>query len=77
MLKLREVNGRGQIRVVWLADSLPNEVDRAIRLMVEQGMTVIIATLDRLVRKELADVATAVGPLPTRLRVPCRAQPGS
>ena len=41
-------NGDGQTRVVWIADFLPNEAARTIELMMQEGMTVMKATLDRL-----------------------------
>jgi hypothetical protein len=41
-------NPDGQTRLVWIADLLPNEVAGSIGLMMEQGMTVMKATLDRL-----------------------------
>jgi hypothetical protein len=34
--------------LVWIADLLPNEAAGSISLMMEQGMTVMKATLDRL-----------------------------
>jgi len=42
-------NPDGQTRLVWIADLLPNEVAGAISLMMEEGMTVMKSTLDRLV----------------------------
>ena len=39
----------GQSRVVWIADLLPHEAARDVGLMMEQGMAVMKATLDRLV----------------------------
>jgi hypothetical protein len=39
----------GQTRLVWIADLLPNEVAGSINLMMEEGMTVMKSTLDRLV----------------------------
>jgi hypothetical protein len=38
----------GQTRLVWIADLLPNEVAGSINLMMEEGMTVMKSTLDRL-----------------------------
>jgi hypothetical protein len=38
----------GQTRVVWIADLLPNEAAGPVGLMMEQGITVMKATLDRL-----------------------------
>ena len=38
----------GQTRVVWIADLLPNEAAAPIGLMMEQGMSVMKTTLDRL-----------------------------
>ena len=45
-------NPDGKTRVVWIADLLPNEAAGAISLMMEQGMTVMKATLDRLGEKK-------------------------
>jgi hypothetical protein len=42
-------NPDGQTRLLWIADLLPNEVAGAISLMMEEGMTVMKSTLDRLV----------------------------
>lgn len=42
-------NPDGQTRLVWISDLLPNEAAGSISLMMEQGMTVMKATLDRLV----------------------------
>lgn len=42
-------NPDGQTRLVWIADLLPNEVAGSISLMMEEGMTVMKSTLDRLV----------------------------
>jgi carbon monoxide dehydrogenase subunit G len=39
----------GQAKVVWIADLLPDEAAEPIAAMMEQGMTVMKATLDRLV----------------------------
>ncbi len=41
-------NPDGQTRVVWIADLLPHEAAGQIGLMMEQGMAVMKATLDRL-----------------------------
>ena len=41
-------NPDGQTRLVWIADLLPNDVAGAISLMMEEGMTVMKSTLDRL-----------------------------
>jgi polyketide cyclase/dehydrase/lipid transport protein len=41
-------NADGQTKLVWIADLLPNEAADAIGQMMEQGMTVMKATLDRL-----------------------------
>ncbi|MGH7838534.1 MAG: SRPBCC family protein [Candidatus Binataceae bacterium] len=38
----------GQSRVVWIADLLPNEIAATVESMMEQGMTVMTQTLDRL-----------------------------
>ena len=38
----------GQTRLVWIADLLPNEAAGSINLMMEEGMTVMKSTLDRL-----------------------------
>lgn len=40
--------GKGQSRVVWTADFLPNEAADQLREMIEQGMAVMKTTLDRL-----------------------------
>jgi hypothetical protein len=40
--------GQFQSRVVWIADFLPNEVAEQLRAMIEEGMAVMKATLDRL-----------------------------
>lgn len=45
-------NPDGQTRVVWIADLLPNDAASQIGLMMEQGMTVMKETLDRLVATE-------------------------
>ena len=45
------VNANNQTSVVWLADLLPNEAAGQIDLMMEQGMAVMKATLDRLAQK--------------------------
>jgi len=42
------VNGDGQTSIVWIADLLPNEAAGQIGSMMEQGMAVMKATLDRL-----------------------------
>ena len=39
--------GQSQSRVVWTADFLPNEAMGQLRDMIEQGMAVMKATLDR------------------------------
>jgi hypothetical protein len=41
-------SGDGQTRVVWIADFLPNEAGSLIESMMEQGVTAMKATLDRL-----------------------------
>ncbi len=41
-------NPDGQTKVVWIADLLPNEAAGSIGLLMEQGMTVMKATLDRI-----------------------------
>jgi hypothetical protein len=41
-------NKDGQTKLVWIADLLPNEAADSIGQMMEQGMTVMKATLDRL-----------------------------
>jgi polyketide cyclase/dehydrase/lipid transport protein len=38
----------GRSKVVWIADFLPDEAAGSIGLMMEQGLTVMKATLDRL-----------------------------
>jgi hypothetical protein len=45
-------NGDGEARVVWIADVLPNEAAGPIGQMMDQGMAVMKATLDRLAGKE-------------------------
>ena len=40
-------NPDGQTRLVWIADLLPNEAAGSISMMMEQGMSVMKATLDR------------------------------
>jgi len=42
----------GQTKVVWIADLLPNEAAEEISRMMEQGMIVMKATLDRLADKK-------------------------
>lgn len=42
-------NPDGQTRLVWIADLLPNEAAGSISRMMEEGMTVMKSTLDRLV----------------------------
>ena len=42
------VNADKQTTVVWIADLLPNEAAGQIGLMMEQGMAIMKATLDRL-----------------------------
>jgi hypothetical protein len=44
-------NGDGKTKVVWTADFLPHEAADIIGPMMEQGMTVMKATLDRLAPK--------------------------
>src|SRR5262245_23098242 len=39
--------GGGRSRVAWIADLLPNEVAGDIRVLIEQGMTVMKKTLER------------------------------
>src|SRR5262245_61074872 len=45
------VNADNQTSVVWIADFLPNEAAGQIGLMMEQGMAIMKATLDRLAEK--------------------------
>lgn len=45
------VNADNQTSIVWIADFLPNEAAGRIGLMMEQGMAVMKATLDRLAEK--------------------------
>jgi hypothetical protein len=45
------VNADKQTSIVWIADFLPNEAAGQIGLMMEQGMAVMKATLDRLAEK--------------------------
>lgn len=45
------VNADNQTSIVWIADFLPNEAAGQIGLMMEQGMAVMKATLDRLAEK--------------------------
>jgi hypothetical protein len=42
----------GETRLVWIADLLPNEAAGPMGQMMEQGMAVMKATLDRLAGKE-------------------------
>jgi carbon monoxide dehydrogenase subunit G len=42
----------GQTRLVWIADLLPNELAGSINLMMEEGITVMKSTLDRLVEEK-------------------------
>jgi len=42
------VDANNRTRVVWIADFLPNDVAEQINLMMEQGIAVMKATLDRL-----------------------------
>ena len=42
----------GQTRVVWIADFLPDEAASMIESMMEQGITVMKATLDRLAAEQ-------------------------
>jgi hypothetical protein len=44
-------NEENRARIVWIADLLPNEAAGQIGLMMEQGMAVMKATLDRLAEK--------------------------
>ena len=39
--------GKGQSRIVWTADFLPNEAAGHLAGMIEQGMAVMKKTLDR------------------------------
>ena len=41
------VDGNGGARVVWIADLLPNDMKSQIEQMMDQGIAVIKATLDR------------------------------
>jgi carbon monoxide dehydrogenase subunit G len=43
---------KGGSRVVWIADILPNEAASAISAMMEQGMSIMKQTLDRLAPEE-------------------------
>jgi hypothetical protein len=45
-------NSDGQTKVVWIADLLPNDAAAEISRMMEQGMIVMKATLDRLADKK-------------------------
>jgi hypothetical protein len=49
---LRTGNSDGQTKLVWIADLLPNEAAGPIGQMMEQGMTVMKATLDRLAEEK-------------------------
>jgi carbon monoxide dehydrogenase subunit G len=42
----------GRTRLVWIADLLPNELAPAITAMIEQGITTIQKTLERVERKD-------------------------
>ena len=46
------LNAEHQTSVVWIADLLPDEAAGQIGLMMEQGMAVMKATLDRLADQE-------------------------
>ena len=50
-------DAKGRTKVVWIADLLPDEAAGPVSAMMEQGMTIMKQTLDR-----LADKATAQGP---------------
>jgi hypothetical protein len=45
---------KGQTRVVWIADLLPDEAAGPIGLMMEQGMGAMKTALDRLAEKAKA-----------------------
>jgi hypothetical protein len=45
------VNADNQTNIVWIADLLPNEAAGQIGLMMEEGIAVMKATLDRLAEK--------------------------
>jgi hypothetical protein len=45
------VNADNQTSIVWIADLLPNEAAGQIGLMMDEGMAVMKATLDRLAEK--------------------------
>jgi hypothetical protein len=42
------VDANNRTKVVWIADFLPNEAADQINLMMEQGIAVMKATLDKL-----------------------------
>ena len=42
-------NADGQTKLIWIADLLPNEAAGSIGRMMEEGITVMKSTLDRLV----------------------------
>lgn len=42
------INASGETTVVWVADLLPDEAARAIEVMMDQGISVMKRTLDRL-----------------------------
>ena len=44
--------GRGESRVVWTADFLPNEASGQLGAMIEQGMAVMKKTLDQSARSD-------------------------
>lgn len=48
--------GDGRTRVVWIADLLPNEAAGPVRLMMEQGITVMKSTLDALASERSAEL---------------------
>jgi len=50
-------DAKGRTKVAWIADLLPDEAAGPVSAMMEQGMTIMRQTLDR-----LADKATAKGP---------------
>jgi len=44
-------DAKGQTKVVWIADLLPDEAAGPVSAMMEQGMTIMKQTLDRLADK--------------------------
>jgi hypothetical protein len=54
--------GQSQSRIVWTADFLPDGAADKLRAMIEQGMAVMKATLDRAAGRESSARASRAGP---------------